>query len=578
MSWETTPRDGGGAPWCGLKRCNIYNAGGWDRGKPHMSRRLLERADYLLSKEKGTVFKDPGGKINIALVYPNRYAVGMSSLGFQGIYGLLNGFADVVCERVFLPDAEDITEHERSRTELFSLESKRTLARFDIVAFSVSFENDYPNIVKMLRMSRIPLYSSQRNSSYPVLIMGGACAFFNPEPTADFFDVCFIGEAEEMLPEFLHAYRESTSREELFDRSLRIEGVYIPRYYEIGYSTGSGLISGRRALRGAPEVIRKRSVSDIAESLFRPAITTPEAEFSDMYLLEAMRGCPWSCRFCVAGRVYKPVRKKDLGVLQSEIAEARARTNRVGLIGPSLSDYPYAKEVLKMEGVDFSITSLRASPRSADIAALMRGHKSISIAPEAGTERLRRVINKKVTEEDILTTAEMILSGNIETLRLYFMVGLPTETRDDIEGISDLVRKVRASTRRGQITLSVSTFVPKPFTPFQWHPMERPGEVKERLKMIKKALVSLRGVRVFHDVPKYAYMQGIFSLGDRRVAALAEHAASNAFSLSGGFGGLSADSFIFRIRDGTEILPWDFIDAGVPKEMLRREYEEALNI
>ncbi len=541
-----------------------------------MNRRLLERADYLLSKEKGTVFKDPGGKINIALVYPNRYAIGMASLGFQGIYGLLNGFADVVCERVFLPDPEDMTEYERTGVELFSLESKRTLSRFDIVAFSVSFENDYPNIVRMLRIARIPLRSMQRSATHPILIMGGACAFFNPEPTADFFDLCFVGEAEEMLPEFLLAYRESASREELFERSLGIGGVYIPRYYEIEYSVATGLISGRRTLSGAPEVIRKRTVKDIAQSLFRPAITTPEAEFSDMYLLEAMRGCHWSCRFCVAGRVYKPVRKKDFGALKAEIEDALSETTRVGLIGPSLSDYPHVEEVLKMEGVDFSITSLRASPRSATIAALMRGHKSISIAPEAGTGRLRRVINKRITDEDILGTAETILKGNIETLRLYFMVGLPTETREDIEGISDLVRRIRATARKGHITLSVSTFVPKPFTPFQWHPMEPLAEVKERLKMIKKDLSPVKGVRVFHDVPKYAYMQGVFSLGDRRVSAMIERASLDTFSLSRKSEGLPPDFYVFRSKGKEEMLPWDFIDGGVSKASLRDEYEEAI--
>jgi radical SAM superfamily enzyme YgiQ (UPF0313 family) len=541
-----------------------------------MSRKLLERADHLLSKERGTIFKDPGGKINIALVYPNRYALGMSSLGFQGIYGLLNGFSDVVCERVFLPGQEDMREYERTGVELFSLESKRTLSRFDIVAFSVSFENDYPNIVRILRLARIPLRSSERNASHPVLIMGGACAFFNPEPTAEFFDISFVGEAEEMLPEFLAAYRESTSRKELLGKSLRIEGVYVPCYYEIDYSSRTGLILGRRALLGAPDVVRKRSVKDIMQPLFRQAITTPEAEFSDMYLLEAMRGCPWSCRFCVAGRVYKPVRKKELSVLKGEIEEVVSATRRVGLIGPSLSDYPHAEEILKMEGVDFSITSLRASPRSAAIAALMRGHKSISIAPEAGTERLRRVINKKITDEDILGTAELILNDNVETLRLYFMVGLPTETRADIEGIAALVRRVRALARKGQITLSVSTFVPKPFTPFQWHPMESLQEVKEKLKMIKKELSFLKGVRIFHDVPKYAYMQGIFSLGDRRAAKVAERAASNPFSLSAEYDGISPDFYIFRIREKEEILPWDFIDAGVSKEALRREYEEAV--
>jgi radical SAM superfamily enzyme YgiQ (UPF0313 family) len=542
-----------------------------------MSRKLIERADYLLSKEKGTIFKDPGGKINIALVYPNRYAVGMSSLGFQGIYGLLNRLPDVLCERVFLPDPEDMEEYERTGAELFSLESRRPLSRFDIVAFSVSFENDYPNIVTMLRMARLPLRSSARNAAHPVLIMGGACAFFNPEPTADFFDLCFVGEAEEMLPEFLAAYRESASREELFERSLHIEGVYVPRYYEIDYSSRTGVILGRKALQGAPEVIRKRSVKDITQPLFRPVITTPEAEFSDMYLVEAMRGCPWSCRFCVAGRVYKPVRKKDLGVLKDEIEEALSRTNRVGLIGPSLSDYPHAEEVLKMEGVDFSITSLRASPRSAAIAALMRGHKSISIAPEAGTRRLRDVINKKISDEDIFETTRLILEGGIETLRLYFMIGLPTETIEDIDGIIAVVKKIRENTARGYITLSVSTFVPKPFTPFQWHPMGRQKDVKERLRHLKKGLARVKGVRVFHDVPKYAYLQGMFSLGGRRLAGLAEFlAAGGEFSLKNMPAGIDPEFLLFRQKNEDEVLPWDFIDAGVSKNGLWNEYREAV--
>ena len=245
--------------------------------------------------------------------------------------------------------------------------------------------------------------------------------------------------------------------------------------------------------------IKKRTTRDISTAV-KPVITTPEAEFSDMYLLEAMRGCPWSCRFCVAGHIYKPVRKKEPHLLKSEIGEVLSRTSRVGLIGPSLSE-----EILGIEGVDFSITSLRASPRTAIIVKLLKGHKSVSIAPEAGTERLRKVINKKITEGDILETAKLILGGEIETLRLYFMVGLPTETMEDIEGMLSLVSKIRQDTGKGFITVSVSTFVPKPFTPFQWHPMAPMSEVKERLKVIKKGLSALKGVRVFHDVPKYAY-------------------------------------------------------------------------
>lgn len=250
----------------------------------------------------------------------------------------------------------------------------------------------------------------------------------------------------------------------------------------------------------------------------------------------------------------------------------------MGLIGPSLSDYPYIKDVLGIPGVDFSITSLRASAKSAELLALMKGHRSISIAPEAGTERLRKVINKRISEEDILHTSQLLFDEGLETLRLYFMVGLPTETREDIEGIINLAKKARNISPKGYITLSISTFVPKPFTPFQWHPMENPFEVKERLKMIKKGLLSVKGVRVFHDVPKYAYMQGLFSLGDRRISKVLEKMSGvEDWQKAAEAAEINTDFYIFRIKEFDEILPWDFIDMDVSKEKLWSEYQEALS-
>ncbi len=544
-----------------------------------MNKKLLEKAEYLLSKEKGTVFKDPGGRINIALVYPNTYAVGMSNLGFQGIYGLLNDTKDVVCERAFLPGPDEMSEHLRAGEEIFTLESKRKLSKFDIIAFSTSFENDYPNMVKILKMANIPSRRAERNAGHPVVAMGGVCAFYNPEPLADFVDIFFVGEAEEMLPEFLSAFRASSSKNDLFEKAAGIEGIYVPGYYELEYAA-EGRILLRKSLHNAPVFIMKRTVSDISSRPLKAVITTPEAEFSDMFLIEAMRGCVWSCRFCVAGHIYKPARRKDLDVLQQEIKDASARTVKVGLIGPSLSDYPQAERVLAIEGVDFSITSLRASPRSGRIVSLMKGHKSVSIAPEAGTQRLRDVINKKIRDDDIFETAGTILEGGMETLRLYFMVGLPTETMDDIEGIITLVKTIRQNTARGYITLSVSTFVPKPFTPFQWHPMAPMKSVKERLKRLKKGLTAVRGVKVFHDVPKYAYLQGLFSLGDRRVSRTVENIASGKeySSLKNDDNEINKDFYIFRQKCGDEILPWDFIDIGVPKEKLWMEYKEAVGI
>ncbi len=542
-----------------------------------MNRKLKDKANLLISQEKGVVFKDPGGRINIGLCFPNTYSVAMSSLGFQGIYGFFNSLSDIVCERIFFPDQEDVEEYEKSGAEPFSLESKRPLSAFDIIAFSVSFENDYPNLLKMLKMARIPLRSSERSLQYPLVIMGGVCAFYNPEPIADFMDVIFVGEAEEMLEEFLSQYRKAEDRETLLKKLTAIKGIYLPRFYSVRYDE-AGKITGRSASYSAPETVCKRAIKDIARSFLRSTILTPNAQFSNMYLLEAMRGCPWSCRFCVAGHIYNPPRKKDFAELSAEVKAAVQRTQKVGLIGPSLSDYPHAEEILQMEGVDFSITSLRASRKSVRLVQLMKGHKSIAIAPEAGTQRLRDVINKKITEEDILETAKQILECGVETLRLYFMIGLPTETKEDIDGMINLVKAIRRNTRRGYIRLSVSTFVPKPFTPFQWHPMEPLKSIKEKLQQIKKGLVREKGIKVLHDMPKQAHMQGLFALGDRRVGSVVERIAfDNIDVIKKGSEDVDVASFIYRQKDFSEHLPWDFIDAGVTKEHLWSEYQKALN-
>jgi radical SAM superfamily enzyme YgiQ (UPF0313 family) len=551
-----------------------------------VNRKLIEKADILLSKEKGTVFKDPGGRINICLVYPNTYHVGMSNLGFQGIYGLLNRREDVVCERAFLPDEKDIDEYIRTNTPIFSIESKRPLNRFDIVAFSISFENDYPNILKILNIAKIPFASSERNDYHPLLIAGGVCCFFNPEPIAPIFDIIFVGEAEESLNEFLEIYRrqETGDRRQIKRGAMHIEGIYIPEFYEISHNT-DGIICKRTLINNAPENIKRRYIKDLSLSPITTAIITPEAEFSNMYLIEAMRGCPWKCRFCLAGHIYSPARKKDLDAITVEIERAKESGVRssefgikIGLIGPSLTDYPHIKDVLCIEGVHFSITSLRATEKSAELIEFLKSHRSVSIAPEAGTERMRTIINKKITEKDILDTSGLILNSGVENLRLYFMIGLPAETDEDIAGIAGLVKKVRKTSDKGDIILSISTFVPKPFTPFQWHTMETLDSIKEKLKFIKKELKDERSIKVFHDVPKYAHMQGLFSMGDRRVFnVLKAMVKTNDYRSACFQAGVDMDFYIFRKKDFNEILPWDFIDAGISKEKLWTEYIEAIS-
>lgn len=525
-------------------------------------RRLGDRLRSLLESERGTVFKDRGGRVSVCLVYPNTYSIGMSSLGFQGIYGLLNARADVVCERAFLPDAGDMEEYRRTNSALCSLETQSPLSGFDIVAFSISFENDYPNIPLLLEMGRIPPESAERNSSHPLVIAGGVCPSANPEPIAPFFDICFIGEAEEMLDEFIGAYKSCCSRDDLLRLTIGIPGLYVPSFYEVRYGP-DGAITGRIGLAGAPERITRRRVRDLSLNPMRSAIITPETEFGNMCLIEPMRGCPWACRFCLAGHLYSPSRRKDTQALIAEISDARTLTSRIGLVGPSLSDHPDMAQVMGMEGVEFSITSLRANPKSAALSNLLRTSRSVSIAPETGSDRLREYVNKKVSREDIIETARLILlDGRIERLRLYFMLGLPTETDEDADAIVGLVSEIRAVAPRGQLVLTLSVFVPKAGTPFERMPMAPPDVVKRRISIVKKGLVRVPRSRVSHDVLKYAYMQGLFSMGDRRVAGVLTAMRDEPdWRRAARSVGIEPEFYMMREKPVDESLPWGFIRA-----------------
>lgn len=542
-----------------------------------MNRQLIAHADRLLAAERGTVRKTPGGRISVCLVYPNRYSVGMASLGFQGIYALLNSRDDVVCERAFLPDEKQLSEYRRTRTPVFSLESKRPLAEFDIVAFSLSFENDYPHLFRILDLSRIPFWAAERTARHPLLIAGGVCATINPEPFAEVFDLIFTGDAETSLPAFIDSYG-STHRTSVVAEAVMIPGIYAPGHARITYHA-DGTIASRSVQEGAPDMVVRQRCGDIGASPVTTAIVSSEIEFADMYLVEAMRGCPWSCRFCMVGNVYRPVRPKPLDAIRAEIGRALSVTPRIGLVGPSLTDYRHVEDVLAMPGVTFSLTSLRANERSARLIELLKGAKSVSIAPEAGTERMRRVINKKVTEQDIVETAAMLFQNGIDQLRLYFMIGLPGERDEDIAGIVQLIARIRALSPRGMITAGISTFVPKPFTPFQWASMEEHGSIREKLRRIKKNTRTLPGVRIMHDVLKQSYLQGLLSRGDRRLGRLlAEMVLSDDYTAAAERTGVSIPWYVHRERGAQELLPWDFIDAGVGKEHLWNEWQESLRL
>lgn len=559
-----------------------------------MSWKLIQRAKKRLSEERGTIRKEWSAKTTFCLAFPNRYYTGMSNLGLQTLYHQLNQLEDIVCERAFLPDREEIPEYRKTDTALFSLESQRPLYDFDILAFSIPFENDYLNILTILEMGKIPLLRKARNDSHPLVIAGGVAVFLNPEPLSDFFDSFLIGEGEEVLPEFLRCFEEARSegktRREFLEKTAAIKGVYIPQFYQVRYFN-EGPIKSFTPKDNYPRRIQKRWVRDINRIHTTSTLFTPHTEFNNMALVEVNRGCPRGCRFCAGCFIYRPFRNRTLEDLRKAIHEGLTHERRIGLMGSAVSDHPQLREIcqsiLDLKGT-ISIASLRADSISEDLTTYLKasGHKTISLAPEAGSERLRRVIKKGVDETDLRRVVETIVKTGIPNIRLYFIIGLPTETDRDIDEIVGLTRRIkhiflkvgRDRKRLGRIVLSITPFIPKPSTPFQWAPYEEINSLKRKLKLIKNELRREGNVQVIHDLPKWGYIQTLLSRGDRRVGKILLAAHYNGGNWRKTFKeiNLNPDFYVHRKRDLDEILPWDFIDHGVGKDHLRREYLEAL--
>jgi radical SAM family uncharacterized protein len=555
-----------------------------------MSRKLKEKADALLAAERGTIVKARDAEVTVALGYPNTYHVGMSNLGVHQIYSILNRRPDTACERVFLPDEDDFEEYEKTGTKLFCLESKRPVREFDILAFSVSFEQDYVNVLNILRLSGIPADKRERTKDDPLVVLGGICSFFNPEPLADFVDVVITGEGEEVAGEFIDAYKmnRETGRQGLLRGLGKIPGVYVPEFYEVIYHE-DGTIRERKTLEpAAPDCIVKRTVKDFDRTPAATVILTPNTEFSDRYLSEITRGCGRHCRFCMAGYLYLPPRNLNADTAREQAIKADDLCGKIGLVGAALSDYPDINDLCAQIQGGVSVSSLRADSVSETLIErlALSGHKTISIAPEAGSERLRRVINKGITEEDILRAADMVFRHGIPNLKLYFIIGLPTETQDDVDAIILLARAVREVQlkharplgRIGRVTLSVNSFVPKPFTPFQWEPMEPIESLNRKLRSLEKEVRMIGNMNIIHDLPKWEYVQALLSRGDRRVGKLirAAHENGEDWKKAAKTSAIDTDFYVYRRRDLSERLPWDFIDIGVRKEYLINEYQRAL--
>ncbi|WP_313756317.1 TIGR03960 family B12-binding radical SAM protein [Tissierella sp.] len=574
----------------------------------------VEKPARYIGMEQNSIIKDLDEvKVKFAFSFPDIYDVGMSHLGLHILYNLINQEEDFACERVFAPWTDMEEEMRKENLPLFTLENKEEVRNFDFLGFTLQYEMSYTNILNILDLSKIPLFSKDRNDEDPIVMAGGPCAY-NPEPIAEFIDFFVIGEGEEVTLEILKLYKEHKEKEWNRERFLRevakLEGIYVPKLYDIIYNDDGTIKEMLRLDEVAPKVINKRMIKDL-DSMFAPEkMIVPFIEtVHDRVVMEIFRGCTRGCRFCQAGMIYRPIRERSVDKiveLAEKLVESTGYEN-VSLSSLSSCDYselyPLISKLMdsfEQKKVGVSLPSLRLDSFSIDILKeIEKVRKSgLTFAPEAGSQRLRDVINKGITEDDLVNTISYVFKEGWSTVKLYFMIGLPTETDEDVLGIKELAYKVKdiffdmpKEERKGnlKVTASASCFVPKPFTPFQWIGQDSMEEFYRKIYLVKNSIKDNKVTFNYHD-PKLSFLEAVIARGDRTISKLilrawergckfdgwSEHFKYETWTQAMNEVGIDSDFYALRNRELDEVLPWDFINPGVSKEYLIREYKKSL--
>ncbi len=574
----------------------------------------VQKAPCYTGGEMNTAIKPwTDAKLHFAFCFPDTYEVGMSHLGMKILYGAINAQPDMLCERVFMPWVDMKALMEEENVPLFSTENRRALNEFDVVGFTLQYEMSYTNVLAMLKLGGIPLLREERAEDAPIVVAGGPCAF-NPEPLADFIDAFMVGDGEEQIIELnrviLDGRAKGESRMAILKRLAGVQGVYVPALYDVCYHEDGTIASMKPNCPEAPEKVLKAIITDLDTAYFPKEIPVPYTEIiHDRIMLEIMRGCTRGCRFCQAGMLYRPVRERSLEHLV-ELAESLEKAtgyDEISLSSLSSGDYTCLAELirelirrLKEKRVSISLPSLRLDSILKDALEETQKERktSLTFAPEAGTQRLRDVINKGVTEDDLIEKVRDAFEGGWSSVKLYFMMGLPTETYEDLDGIVDLADKVvkqyfavpKAQRAKGlRVTCSASVFVPKPFTPFQWEPQDTQEVVKAKQQHMREKFKQIKGANFNYHESDLSYLEACFARGDRKMGKVLLRAFEKGCILDGWSEqfkyeawreafeetGVDPAFYAFRRREKDEILPWDHIDCGVTKEFLWREKEKA---